>query len=140
MTVEASNASVVREFYEALSARDAETVRRVVREHFAEDATFTWPPSLPYGGTVVGRAKLERMLGGAAASPALVGAQHLRLNDLIDDGGRIAAQVEFDWYAPNDAGELNDTGAVEIWTFAAGLVSNVKAYYWDTAACSALWC
>ncbi len=146
---ESERASVVRNFYEALSTGDADAVRALVRERFADDATLTWPDSLPYGGTVAGKARLERVLGRAAGSAErvlgtaagsaeLVGVQKLRLVDLIDGGDRVAAQLEFDWYAPNGAGSLPGTGAIEVWTFTGDFVHEIKAYYWDTAACAAL--
>jgi len=131
--------AVVRAFYEAVGKGDADAVRSLVRERFAEDATLTWPESLPYGGTVAGRSRLERVLGGAAAATApAVGVQNLRLVDVIDGGDRVAAQLEFDWIAPNGAGAVSGTGAVEVWTFTGEQVSSIRAYYWDTAACAAL--
>ena len=135
---ESERASLVRNFYEAVSTGDADVVRALVRECFADDATLTWPDSLPYGGTVAGKARLERALGWAAGSVELVGVQKLRLVDLIDGGDRVAAQLEFDWYAPNGTGSLPATGAIEVWTFTGDLVHEIKAYYWDTAACAAL--
>ena len=130
-------AAVVRAFYEAVGKGDADAVRSLVRERFAEDAKLTWPESLPYGGTVAGRSRLERVLG-AAADGTAVGARNLRLVDVIDGGDRIAAQLEFDWIAPNGAGAVSGTGAVEVWTFTGEQVSAIMAYYWDTAACAAL--
>lgn len=130
-------AAVVRAFYESVRTGDADAVRSVVRERFAENATLTWPDSLPYGGTVTGRSKLERVLGAAAAT-AGVGVENLRLVDVIDGGDRIAAHLEFDWVAPNGAGTVSGTGAVEVWTFTDEQVSAIRAYYWDTAACVAL--
>lgn len=135
---ESERASVVRNFYEAVSTGDADAVRALVRERFADDATLTWPDPLPYGGTVAGKARLERVLGRAAGSVELVGVQKLRLVDLIDGGDRVAAELEFDWYAPNGAGSLPGTGAIEVWTFTGDFVHEIKAYYWDTAACAAL--
>jgi len=129
--------SVVRAFYQAVSTGDADAVRSLVRERFADDAVFHWPESLPYGGSVSGRAKLERVLGGAAAATEPVGVRKLQLACVIDGGDRVVAQLEFDWYAPDETGFLPGTGAVEVWTFAGGQVSEIKAYYWDTAACMA---
>lgn len=128
-------AAVVREFYEAVRTGDVDAVRSLVSEGFAENATFTWPDSLPYGGTVSGRSKLQRVLGAAATG---VGVRNLRLVDVIDGGDRVAAQLKFDWVAPNGEGAVSGTGAVEIWTFTDEQVSAIRAYYWDTAACAAL--
>jgi len=139
MTTAEEPAAVVRSFYEAVRTGDADAVRALVRERFAENATLAWPDSLPYGGTVAGRSKLERVLAAAAGGTApAVGAQNLRLVDVIDGGDRIAAKLEFDWIAPNGTGAVSGTGAVEVWTFTGEQVSAIHAYYWDTAACAAL--
>jgi ketosteroid isomerase-like protein len=127
------SAEVVREFYRAVAASDADAVRALVRDRFAEDATLTWPEALPYGGTVAGRDRLAKVLGGAAASTAKVGAQDLRLLELADGGDRVAAEVAFDYYPPGGADAVASR-AVEFWEFADGLVTAVRAYYWDTAA------
>jgi ketosteroid isomerase-like protein len=132
------NAETVRGFYRAARDRDADAVRALVRQRFAEDATLTWPDSLPYGGTVTGRTRLERVLSAAAGCAEPAGPKGLTLVDLVDGGDRIAALLRFDWHAPRGAGVLADTSAVELWTFEKGLVCSIWAYYWDTAACAAL--
>jgi len=127
------SADVVREFYRAVAASDADAVRALVRGHFAEDATLSWPDALPYGGVVAGRDRLAKVLGGAAAATAKVGAQDLRLLELADGGDRVAAEVAFDYHPPG-GGDVIASRAVEFWEFADGLVRAVRAYYWDTAA------
>ena len=124
-------ASVVRAFYQAMSAGDGEAVRAVVRDRFADSVTLSLPESLPYGGVLSGKRKLERVLPAAAAGSA--GVQNLRLAGLVDGGDRVAAQLEFDWYTAAGALCVAGTGAVELWTFTSGLVTEIKAYYWDTA-------
>lgn len=133
-----SNAQVVREFYAALATRDAEAFGTLIAGRFAEDVEMIIPAALPYGGKIVGSARLGRMLAGLVASPVPVGTQNLVLDDVVDDGDRIVARLSFDWYAPGSADHLA-TGALELWTFtAAGAVREIRAYYEDTAACARL--
>ncbi|MFF2847666.1 nuclear transport factor 2 family protein [Streptomyces sp. NPDC058001] len=126
--------SIVSAFYEAVRVQDPDAIRTLVRERFADDVAFHWPSSLPYGGTMAGKAKLERVLAGAATARA--GVQGLRLVDLVDGGEQIAAVVEFDWHSPGGQVVVG-TGAVEVWSFSEDRVQDVSAYYWDTAACVA---
>ncbi|KAA9160515.1 nuclear transport factor 2 family protein [Amycolatopsis acidicola] len=127
--------AVVTAFYEAVSKQDGDAVRSVVRDNFAEDAVLRWPESLPYGGSVAGKSKLERVLAGAASAGQTAGVQNLRLTGVVDGGDTVAAQLEFDWRDPKSERVVTGTGAVEVWSFTGGRVGEIKAYYWDTAAC-----
>ncbi|XVQ15855.1 nuclear transport factor 2 family protein [Spirillospora sp. CA-255316] len=129
----AEPASVVRDFYRAMSEGDGVAIRALVRERFADGATLCWPESLPYGGSLSGRTKLERVLGAATDAVEPAGVRNLRLTGLVDGGDRVAAQLEFDWYSAGGVLAVAGTGAVELWTFASGRVTEIKAYYWDTA-------
>jgi ketosteroid isomerase-like protein len=126
---------VVRDFYAALARRDAEALGQLIDNRFHPDAVLALAPSLPYGGRFAGAAKLRRMFVGAASSQDQVGPVDVTLTGLLDDGDRVAAELAFDWYAPGAAGPLASS-AVEIWTFAHDLVTEIRAYYWDTAACA----
>ncbi|WP_067671539.1 nuclear transport factor 2 family protein [Nocardia miyunensis] len=130
------NADVVREFYRAIAERDGDALARLVQHRFAPEASVTWPDSLPYGGTIAGARKLAKVFAGLASAPTPVGPSGTTLTDLVDGGDRIAAQLEFDWHAPG-SGQAVRSGALELWTFADGLVQELRAYYWDTAACVA---
>ncbi len=130
------NSAVVRAFYDAINGRDAAAVGGTIEAAFAPDATLILPPSLPYGGTFTGAAKLGRMFAGMVGSSALVGAQRIDVTDVIDGGDRVAAQLEFDWYPPGGSVPVHG-GALELWTFADGRVTEIRAYYWDTAELAA---
>jgi hypothetical protein len=130
-------ADVIREFYRAVAGKDAAAIATLVRERFAEDATLVLPPSLPYGGTFAGAGKLGRLFGRMAAAPEPVGADGIVVVDVIDGGTTLAARLEFDWYAPGSRTPIR-TGALEAWAFDDdGFVREIRAYYWDTAACAA---
>jgi ketosteroid isomerase-like protein len=132
-----TNAELVRSFYRAVAGRDGVSVVALVGEHFAEDATLRLPESLPYGGVIAGRSRLERVFRSAADATEPVGPAALQVLDIVEGGDRCAAQLRFDWRAPGGGGVVSGTGAVELWTFAGGLVTDITAYYADTAACVA---
>ncbi|MFE2998621.1 nuclear transport factor 2 family protein [Nocardia sp. NPDC059246] len=130
------NADVVREFYRAIAERDGDALGELLNTRFTSDTEVIWPESLPYGGVVKGAAKLAKMFGGLLSAPTPVGPAGMTVADLVADGDRIAAQLEFDWYAPGSDRAV-PSGALELWTFADGKVRSIRAYYWDTAACLA---
>jgi ketosteroid isomerase-like protein len=131
-----TNADVVREFYRAIAERDGEALAQLVQQRFAPEATVVWPDSLPYGGTIAGSRKLAKVFAGLASAPSPAGPSGTTLTDLVDGGDRLAAQLEFEWRAPGSETGVA-SGALELWTFADGRVQEIRAYYWDTAACLA---
>jgi ketosteroid isomerase-like protein len=130
-----TNAGLIRSFYRAVAGRDGDAVATLVGEHFTEDAVLRLPGSLPYGGTIQGRRRLERIFRGAADAAEPVGPSGLEILDVVEGGDRCAVELRFDWRAPAGGGVVPGTGAVELWTFADGRVQDITAYYWDTAAC-----
>lgn len=126
---------IVDTFYAAAARRDADALVALVDGSFRTDAAVEWPAGLPYGGRVEGAATLKLVFAGLAGPDPVLGPEHLVVVEVVEDGDRIAAQVAFDWRAN---GATIPSGALELWTFVDGLVSEVKAYYWDTAACQAL--
>jgi ketosteroid isomerase-like protein len=134
--VQRSTADIVADFYAALSAADAEAVAATIDRHFAEDAAIEWPPSLPHGGRVQGRRKLRAIFTGIATSGAEAGATNLHLVATIGDGDRVAAELTFDWKHPGAATGVPNS-ALELWSFSGGLLQEIRAYYWDTAAITA---
>jgi ketosteroid isomerase-like protein len=133
-----TDAELVRSFYRAVAGRDGDSVAALVGEHFGEDATLRLPDSLPYGGIVGGRRRLERVFRAAADATDPVGPTALEVLDIVEGAHRCAVQLRFDWRAPAGGGVVPGTGAVELWTFAEGRVQDITAYYWDTAACVAV--
>ena len=130
----ASPAEIVRDFYDAVVRRDAQDLVALVERSFRDDAAITWPDGLPYGGRVEGARRLGKLFAGMATSAAPVGPENLEVEAVIDGGDKVAAQLRFDWRAPGSADSI-PSGALEVWTFECGLVSEIRAYYWDTAAC-----
>lgn len=126
---------VVRAFYQAVRDRDGAALEALVAASFDADAAVEWPAGLPYGGRVEGRDVLRKIFGGMAGAASPVGPDNLELASIIDGGSQVAAQLTFDW---KFGGDSIPSGALELWTFDAGLVTEIRAYYWDTAACVAL--
>jgi len=124
---------VVRAFYDAVARRDATAIAELVSGSFREDAAIIWPEGLPYGGRVEGSRRLGKLFVGMAASPEPVGPDDLELVSVVDGGDQVAAQLTFTWHAPGSGGSA-PSGALELWEFEEGLVSEIRAYYWDTAA------
>jgi ketosteroid isomerase-like protein len=126
---------VVEAFYDAASRRDGEALVELISRSFHESAAVEWPAGLPYGGRVEGASTLRKVFAGLATPEPVLGPENLEVVAVVDGGGQVAAQVAFDWRAN---GATISSGALELWTFDEGLVTEVRAYYWDTAACQAL--
>jgi len=122
---------VVGAFYAAVRERDARAVEELVEGHFHEQASVTWPGSLPYGGTVAGRSQLQKVLAGAARGGG-VGPCDLELVALAVSETEVVAELKFGWRA-QPADVPIETGAVEWWSFDdQGAVVSMRAYYADT--------
>jgi len=135
--VSSAPSDVVRAFYDAVVRRDGQEIADLVTRSFREDAVVTWPDGLPYGGRVEGSRRLVKLFAGMATSPVPIGPEQLEVVSVIDGGDQIAAQLAFDWRAPGSSDAI-PSGALELWTFKDGLVAEICAYYWDTAACQDL--
>lgn len=68
-----SAVEVARDSYQAINDRDAAGLDNLITTHFHEDATVLSPPSLAYGGTVVGAKRLARMFTAVASSDTPLG-------------------------------------------------------------------
>ena len=133
----AKPSEVVATFYAAVAQADAAALTSLIGEAFNENASVIWPEGLPYGGEITGAVRLAKVFGGMATSPVPVGPQGLEVVSIVDGGDQVGAQLSFSWRAPGSEEEI-PSGAFELWTFDGGLVTEIKAYYWDTAACAEL--
>jgi ketosteroid isomerase-like protein len=116
-----------------VARQDADALILLVESSFAADAVVIFPDGLPYGGRIEGARRFARLLAGLASGASSIGPQRLRLDGLIAEGDEVVARLTFDWHASNRVS--TPSGALELWTFAEGKVTELKAYYWDTAAC-----
>ncbi|NMO91653.1 nuclear transport factor 2 family protein [Actinomycetospora sp. TBRC 11914] len=126
---------IVQQFYEAIGKGEADTLVTLVNDHFDPDARLVFPDALPYGGTHEGAKRLGKMFAGMATAPGAGGPGEVALIDMIDDGDKVVARVQFTWTAPG-ASESIPHEALEMWTFADGKVTELRAFYWDTHACA----
>ncbi|MEX5635368.1 nuclear transport factor 2 family protein [Parafrankia sp. FMc2] len=124
---------VVRAFYDALNRRDVDGLTALVNGSFDEAAVLELPPSLPYGGRVAGVAKLRRMFAAMAGGQAVVGPRVVEVERIVGGDDSVVAVLAFDW-GPPGGGDAIASGASELWSFRAGKVTSIRAYYWDTAA------
>jgi predicted SnoaL-like aldol condensation-catalyzing enzyme len=129
-------AQIVADFYSALGSADADTLAAIIDAHFAEDAAIEWPPSLPHGGRVEGVRRVRGLFTRIAQAGNQAGATNLRLVRTIGDGDHVVAWVTFEWKNPNSDDTVTNA-ALEAWSFSDGLVREIRAFYWDTAAISA---
>jgi ketosteroid isomerase-like protein len=129
---EESHAAVVRSFYEAINDRDAAVIAHIADTVFAPDICLVIPPSLPYGGTVTGAAKLGAMFTRMLTAPSPVGAHSIVIADIVDGGDLVGARLRFDWFPPGSTDSV-ESGALELWRFEDDRVTEISAYYWDTA-------
>lgn len=133
MTIAMQPPEVVRAFYAAVGGRDGAALDRLLNDCFREDAAVVFPESLPYGGRVEGVRRLQRMFGALAGETVSVGPVALHLDEVIAQGDRVAALLSFDWQPPSGVPPIASS-ASEIWSFRAGKVAEIAAFYWDTAA------
>ena len=123
---------VVRGFYAAVAAGDTDAISSVLDDHFADDAAIEWPASLPYGGRVEGAHRLRVVFADMVSGRSAVGPGPLDVLSISVGPGTVAAQLGFTFLTPGDAADV-PSGALELWTFTAEKVSEIRAYYWDTA-------
>lgn len=128
----ATAAEVVGELYRLLGAHDAAGVKALVNERFAEDATLTLPPALPYGGTISGRRALAGAFAASAAPAPVMGPKELTVAGVYGDDNVVVAEVHFQWASGTNAGE--HSRALEKWMFTDGQVVAVDAFYLDPTA------
>ncbi|MEJ8279441.1 nuclear transport factor 2 family protein [Pseudonocardia spirodelae] len=129
-----STTEVVESFYRGLAAGDGDEIGALIDRSFHSEVVLSLPPSLPYGGEIVGAHRLRRMFVGAATAPEPVGPAAVRLVSLVGDGQVVVAELAFDWYPPSGGAPVA-SGACEVWLFDVdGRVTAVRAYYRDTVA------
>jgi ketosteroid isomerase-like protein len=125
-TVEASEAARVREFYDLLAQGRGDDIALFVEANFADTATLSRPESLPGGGSLAGAPGIAKFMRAAASGVAGLTVQSVHQSDSSDEVN-VFAEVALDLGG-------TATTAVEWWTFTAGRVTSLRAFYWDTAA------
>ena len=125
-TVAADAVTRVRDFYDLLAQGRGTDVAAFVEANFADDAQVTRPESLPGGGSLTGATAIAKFMRAAASGVADLALQSVHASP-SSDGVDVFAEV-----ALSLGGTA--TSAVEWWTFVAGRVRSLRAYYWDTAA------
>lgn len=123
--------SMVEEFYGALAARDVAGVERFIDDNFAEDVTLTRPESLPGGGTLEGADRVKRLMSAVAgAQGGPLDPAQLRIERVLESTGEdaddVGVELSFSWNG-------TPTTSFEWWVVRDLKVTQIRAYYWDTA-------
>jgi ketosteroid isomerase-like protein len=124
--VDTTAAARVRAFYDLLAQGRGDDVAKFVEGNFADDATLSRPESLPGGGSLTGSKGIAKFMRAAASGVAGLTLRSVHQSP-SSNGVSVFAEV-----ALNLGGA--STTAIEWWTFTAGRVTSLRAYYWDTAA------
>jgi hypothetical protein len=122
---------IVESFYGALTSGDASVLERVIDENFAPDAQLVRPGSLPGGGTVAGRERIKRMMTAVAADErGPLNVRHMCVARVLECAGEdhddLGVELHFSWQG-------TPTSAFEWWVLRDLQVTEIRAYYWDTA-------
>lgn len=137
MSTDKKPIDIVREFYDAVRAKDIDTIGRIVDNGFSPDVVVRLPSSLYYGGEYRGGSEVKRLFSGLAHPKSAVNADTLVVEHIIGTDDCVAAVLTFEWRG-RGGGEPLRTGNIEWIVFRDGLISELFAYYQDTARCIAL--
>jgi ketosteroid isomerase-like protein len=115
--------AVVIRYVNAVAEGDLE----VIRDSFAEDATWTYPGDLPLSRVWTGRdAIVEEFLIGAGVLFAPGGAPTITLGSVLADGDRVVAAWRADGTAAGGGRYANR--CLGIFTVADGRITSVEEY------------
>lgn len=120
-----SDTSVVRTFFDAFTAGDAEAALAVVHD----DVQVSEPAGLPIGGELDGKPAFLVFLGQVAAT-FRVDIGEVRL---VDAGDVTIALIDVTWTSVATEASLS-TKLVELYTVADGLITAIDVYLKDTRA------
>ena len=119
----ATNADIVRRFYEMAASGDPATL-----EIFHPDVEFAMPEVLPHGGTIRGRAALGAYFREVHARWDDFRAE---ADDFVDGGDRVVALGRF-CGRPRTSGRYVEVPFALVWTLDDGMAVRVDEYT-DTA-------
>ena len=137
MSTDKKPIDLVREFYNAVRAKDIDTIGRIIDIGFSPDVVVKLPSSLYYGGQYRGASEIKRLFTGLAHPKSAVNAETLVVEHIIGTEEYVASVLTFEWRG-RGGGEPLRTGNAEWFFFRDGLITELCAYYEDTARCAAL--
>jgi hypothetical protein len=111
--------AAVERFYDGMLTADLAAVREVLHP----DVVVSEPGSLPYGGSHVGVEAVVKLLGTL---------DDVRRSDVLVRGGLVAAFLEVPFTLADGSSQL--LPVVETFLVKDGLISQIRPYYFDTAA------
>ena len=117
--------AAVEGFYSGMLTADLAAVGAVLHPN----VVISEPDSLPYGGEHVGAGAVVKLLGLLCAGIAL---DDVRRGDVLVRGERAAAFLEVPFTLADGSSQL--VPVVETFLVEDGLITQVRPYYFDTAA------
>jgi uncharacterized protein len=117
--------AAVERFYSGMLTADLAAVEVVLHP----DVVVSEPGSLPYGGEHVGADAVVKLLGLLCAGIAL---DEVRRGDVLVHGERAAAFLEVPFTLADGGPQF--LPVVETFLVRDGLITQIKPYYFDTAA------
>jgi ketosteroid isomerase-like protein len=127
---------IVREFYAGVIAKDLDCINAMIDTYFAQDAIVRMPQSLYYGGEYRGQTALKQLFSGLAHPKSAVRADSMRLERVCGSGDCVATILSFEWRGRG--GDKLLTRNTEWFTFEDGRITEILAFYEDTAQCVAV--
>jgi ketosteroid isomerase-like protein len=115
----------VERFYDGMLTADLDAVEAVLHP----DVVVSEPGSLPYGGDHVGADAVVKLLGLLCAGIAL---DDVRRGDVLVRGERAAAFLEVPFTLAGGTSQF--LPVVETFLVREGLITQIRPYYFDTAA------
>jgi uncharacterized protein len=124
LSVEDQTRSVVQQFYDCSLRGDLEEVAKILHA----DVVTHEAPSLPYGGTHTGRPAVLQLL---AQLYSAIDLDAVVVVDVLVNSERAAAFLEVPF---GDSASGQQVSVVETFVIRNRLITEIKPYYFDTAA------
>jgi ketosteroid isomerase-like protein len=134
---------VVERFYDALRGGDKDAIAELVDERFAPGVVARQPESLPFGGAYEGLAAVKALYATLAAPGSPVDIERLTVVEIIESVGEsdtldhavvVLSLPLRSLPTPDTEPQPDPLSALEWWTFEDLHVTEIRTFYWDTAA------
>jgi ketosteroid isomerase-like protein len=134
---------VVERFYDALRSGDEDAIAELVDERFAPGVVARQPESLPFGGSYEGIGAVKGLYATIAAPGSPIDLERLTVADIIESVGesdtldQVVVVLSLPLRSPpthDPESHPDPLSALEWWTFEDLRVTEIRTFYWDTAA------
>jgi ketosteroid isomerase-like protein len=133
---------VVERLYDALRNGDEGAIAELVDERFAPSVVARRPESLPFGGAHEGAAAVKGMYAALAAPGSPFDVERLTVAEIIESVGEsdtldhvvVVLSLPLRALPTPDGPHPDPLSALEWWTFEDLRVTEIRTFFWDTAA------